>query len=472
MRLDIPFDPEDVHLDYLVAHHIVAYREVPLSGSGNPLLIDSPLYYYIVSLFVRIWDSLLFLGIVNIVLVQGLTFWLLYRLALRLFDEKTAIITLLLAVTSQEYFKQGAFFFQTHVLQVVVYAGWYALVRAHKGDGRIYAYSSAVLAGFSVAIHHSALAMLPVYMIFLFRLAPWYKVFALFSSVVVLSYIPVFGLLYTHPEIVAGMSVGGFVSSAGEYGSKFFSNLHQIVFSFFDGENWFSYVLIGLLAWGFVVGRKAAKKTMGVIVCIVLQYVLLASLLRTGVWNFTFSSTFGLLLIVVALCIRSLWQWRREAGIAILILAVFVFSRVGQTPRQKEQFLYRYNLTHESAEAIIREIPQESSFRIHRVHKKPTRGFFVNVYTPQGIQVLEDLLYWPILEKRLGRQFVQISQNGAVPTIRNTDEYVFVVCDSTREQFTSNNECVRKYLLLYPRYRFVRNVYAKEPLSIVLVYTL
>ncbi len=501
-RLDIPFDPEDVHLDYLAAHHMVRYGEIPWSGSGNPILIDSPLYYYIVAFFVRIYDSLFFLAVANITVIQGITFALMYRIASVLFNRRSGVLTLLFAVFSHEYIAQGAYFFQTHVMQVFANGALLFLLLFHERKHIRFAYASILSFVAALTIHHSLLALAPLYAVFLFagirsknkgRTAA--ALIGVALGVFVFFHIPIAMLIWKDPSVgerIAGTFAAGFVGSFAEFGEKLARNAAQFVYAF--SLRWVKEaatvngILAGTLVGSFVLflrHNKHDKRMMRLVAAVfalIIQLVVIASLLRTGVWNFTFSSLFGLYLAVVsAAIVRWLEGSRTERAIGwgIVLLTLYAFSNgfSFMIPSQYPPF-YRWNITKDSLAAVARTVQEVrvaekrsdvSFFRIERVHKKPEGGFYVDVYSKNRIQVIEDILYWPQLENMFATRFVRMEKDGTFPTILNGDDFVFVICDSTRAPFAGVNDCITRYLTEKPQYSYERIIYERYPITIFLV---
>ncbi len=499
-RLDIAFDPEDTHLDYLAAHQMVRYGQIPLSGSGNPVLIDSPLYYYITAAFVTLNDSLLFLSIVNFVVIQPILFVLFYALASALFGKWVGVFAVALAVTSFEYVAMGSYFFQTNVMQVFANASFLCLALAWRHKRKALLAASVVLLAIALTIHHSVLALLPLFGLLTFRLIPRaqraaesVRLGALWLGFVSLFHIPVLMLFQAEPaslERVAGSVSAGYIGSPDEYVGKFFANLLQFVYAFslrwVDNAQVVNGALLLLLVLGGVqfFRRSSAPQRMilGIMIAGILQLVLLASLLRVGVWNFTFTSLAGIYLITVSAVVLRWFSGgllSKAIGIASVVAVMYAFSNAGYLmgapvyPR-----LWRWQLTQESLAAIsltvenIRQAENRhdvSFFQIERVHRKPSGGLFVDVYSPAGIQIIADLLYWPALQQRFEQPFVRMEKDGYFPTILNTDDYVFVICDSTRATFLGSEDCLVRYLSDRPSRTFVRHVYASELITVELV---
>jgi 4-amino-4-deoxy-L-arabinose transferase-like glycosyltransferase len=501
LRLDIPFDPEDVHLDYLAAHQMVQFGQIPWSGSGNPLLIDSPLYYYIVTLFIWMWDHLLFLAVVNIVLIQGVTFYVFYRLATELFDRRVGVLTVLLAVTSFEYIAEGAYFFQTHVMQMFVNSAFLFLVVAYKRKTEAYALASVCLFVTALTIHHSVLALVFPYIFVLLSImrryihpVGWYKAILVGSATFIIWHIPVGILFLSNASVVEhmyGIPYAGITQSFSRVWSTFTYNTAQFLSTFslrwFDNAPMINTVLVCVLGLSLtrflLVTTQKHRNIVGVIGLTILWFIFCASLLQKGVWNFTFSSLFGLYLMVVA---ASISQWfiktrvlQTTIGIGVVGLTIYAYSN-GFIFRDALTYprLERWNITQESQKVIRKKVlelkEQENRsdlafFRIQRVHKQPTEGFFVDVYDAQDIQIIEDLLYWPFLQRDLATRFTEMSNHGAFPEVSTTDDYIFVICDSTRDRFLGVEDCMRRYQVINPQYSFVEALYEKSPIAIVLV---
>ncbi len=499
-RLDIVFDPEDTHLDYLAGHQLVRYGEIPLSGSGNPVLIDSPLYYYIVSVFVALYDNLLFLSIANFVIIQPLFFIILYGLAATLFNRWAGVIAVTLAVTSFEYVAMGGYFFQTNVMQVFANASFLFLALAARKKQRKFQYVSVAMMAIAMAIHHSTLSLLPLFTVILALTIPHesrvnglIRLGIFWALLLIVFHIPILLLFAIEPSVpvrILGTISSGHVVSIAEFIQKFFLNLMQFFYAFslrwsegiVQWNSLFGVVLAGSLYRYMRYASQKDRYSVGFIALFILQLVIFASFLRVGVWNFTFTSLAGLYIIGVSAAIHHWWTglWYHKAiGVGALFVCLYVFSNAFVFLKPpSEPRLNRWKITKQSTKAIgdaVQEIAllekyqDFSFFQIQRVHHRPEGGFFVDVYSQSGIQIIDDLLYWPALQTSLGGRFVRMERDGSFPTILNGDTYVFVICDSTRAPFVGSEDCLKRYIADRPGYRFIRHIYAKDPITIELV---
>lgn len=100
----------DYNRDYLVAHHIVAYHEFPLTGTDNQFGSrgDSPVYFYLLALPLLIKDDIIFLGLLNILLQLG-ALVVVYILARSMFGKPVGLIALAFFGLSQSIADQSNF---------------------------------------------------------------------------------------------------------------------------------------------------------------------------------------------------------------------------------------------------------------------------------------------------------------------------------------------------------------------------
>ena len=98
--LSYPID-EDASREYLISHHIYAYKEFLLTGTLNTIgySLNSPLFNYILALFLIIEDSIFSFGLINI-FFQIFTIIIIYLIAKNLFSSRTALIASTLFIFS------------------------------------------------------------------------------------------------------------------------------------------------------------------------------------------------------------------------------------------------------------------------------------------------------------------------------------------------------------------------------------
>ena len=154
--------------DYLIARHIAQYHEFPLTGPSTLIhpLLSSPIYYYFISLFLIIKDSVLFLVSVFI-LFQLLTITLIYKIA-KSFNPGTALIAALIFSFSVYILERSGNIWPNYAMQPFVNLSFFLLLLAYLRKSYKLLLFSTFIALFAAALQHSAFAMLPLLIIFVF----------------------------------------------------------------------------------------------------------------------------------------------------------------------------------------------------------------------------------------------------------------------------------------------------------------
>src|SRR3990167_9394182 len=109
---------DDTNKDYLVVRHIVKYQEYPMAGPWSAVSGDlrhSPLYFYFLSVFNFINNSLEFLAIINVIL-QTLNILIIYFIGKELFNKKTGLLAATIFGFSTLTLEQAAYIWQPWVM--------------------------------------------------------------------------------------------------------------------------------------------------------------------------------------------------------------------------------------------------------------------------------------------------------------------------------------------------------------------
>ena len=162
-RLDYPvsdtFAWGDGTRDYLVASHIVKYGEIPLQGPYNLLnasgVKNSPLYFYALALPLIIFNNPLTLSVVNIFL-QMASLVLIYLIAKTAFNEKIAMVALILFSFNPEVIKQADYIWQPYLMLPLALLGLYFLTSAYFEKNYVKLVLSLVAVSLAFVMHNSA----------------------------------------------------------------------------------------------------------------------------------------------------------------------------------------------------------------------------------------------------------------------------------------------------------------------------
>lgn len=206
----------DSNRDYLVAHHILAYKELPLTGPASRLSyhVNSPAYFYFLTLPLLLKDNYTFFNIFNIFLQMGALI-LVYLLARQLFGQSVGLATLALFAFNEKIIDQSNFAWQPHVMQPFLLLSFLLLAVAYTRKRYLLAALSVGCFTFAGTLHQSAFAVTPVYLIAIFltlrtigmHLRGYAGITTVFISSFALLHVP--SLLYAlryHPDAFSGLS--------------------------------------------------------------------------------------------------------------------------------------------------------------------------------------------------------------------------------------------------------------------------
>lgn len=156
----------DSSRDYIVSHLIASKQQFPLTGPSNGILRsigNSPLYYYIISVPLTIYDDPVTLSYFQI-LVQLLNIFFTYVLAAYLFNRSVALLSILLLLSSKTFLFNQDYIWQPYLMVPFLYASFIVLAYAYKNKSYSAVIISNVLFSIALILHMSVLAVIPLFM--------------------------------------------------------------------------------------------------------------------------------------------------------------------------------------------------------------------------------------------------------------------------------------------------------------------
>ena len=156
----------DSNRDYLIAHHIVSYRELPLVGPIGAFgsFGNSPAYYYLITIPLFLRDTIFSLALFNVFL-QIMTLILFSILACVLFGKETGIIATILFGFSKNIIYQSGAIWQPYVMQPFLLLSFLFLFVSYsrRKYGILLASIGTFL--FAAVLHQSVYVLIPVYVL-------------------------------------------------------------------------------------------------------------------------------------------------------------------------------------------------------------------------------------------------------------------------------------------------------------------
>ncbi len=168
LLLDYPSQDPDPFFDYLVARNAALYGEYPLILETQ-INFHSPAYVYFLSNILHLYDSFMFLSLVNMYF-QVVSVAQVFILASILFNVETGLIAMALFSFSNTVLHQSLYSYPPYLAQplFLLSAIYLALAHAHKLKSLTYlAIILYILAG---SIYPSSYAFFPIFIFCLWRI--------------------------------------------------------------------------------------------------------------------------------------------------------------------------------------------------------------------------------------------------------------------------------------------------------------
>lgn len=463
----------DVARDYLVARHIVKYKEYPTIGPWNSVyasLRNSPVYYYVLSFFVSIRDDMMFLGLVNVVLQLAVVFFV-YMIANELFGPPTAIIGASLYGLSTHAQELATFMWQPQVMLPFLSAGYWFVSRGYNKNCPPCILAGSALLGFSVVLHFSAVTILPLALPII-----WLGVYGNNRAVFwrAASYGVMFGIivgfyraefvrlvaqhrsLFAFQEPVyapAGSVLRNFVVNFGSF-------LNEMVFGFARGPSWRSVAasaIVILITVVYFLGTKNRKARIRLLwlAIFLLQPIVFSSVLAVRVYNHYFSPSYALMVIFIAEALRgAVVQFGSGALYAVVTVVILVFSgffSYVRWPRADNNFV--------AVQRAAKSIVQSTESADNRGAGLRYDNYVIHFYQKTRGKVPSEAILWAQVEALTGKKLVTAVDYDNNFATDNSDQFVFLVCDGYGKNDNGDEECIGEFKHDSPNYRLVKQVF-------------
>lgn len=482
--------------DYLVAHHILKYNELPATGPYNLLAISgvqsSPFYYYLLSLFLWPFDSLFSLGVVNL-LLQVVMVICIYLLSRRLFHPSSALLASIFFSFLPEVLRQSEYIWQPFVMQLFAYNSLLFLAFAHFKNSYRLLVVSVILATIAFSLHHSVFSWLPTLfaltIVVLKKINKAGFVINLFGLCLII--VATFTLLYL-PAIIYSLGTvsssglrwqqigpnlqesGLYLASYANYLTNLSYNLVQLLssYSLHPGSLTVKLLLLGLLfcflAYLLSAGISLKKKVYLLLgILLASQPLFFSSLFNKNQLHYL-TVSLGLFSIAVAEITnpfnhKSLLIKVIKSITALLLLYTAILSSYAV----KVQDIYpKHSIPYDEASFIIKDEIQQIQLR----ENLPDANFFqissyANYQTSFRYQILDTILLVP-LEYQLNRKLVAVDDSSPYNHYQiNSSKYIFLVCFEFVHNLIVGN-CTTDFFLQHPNYQFINHVFTNYPISV------
>lgn len=504
ITINAPFDylaQTDKDKDYLVARHIVQYKEFPLSGPWNSIsgaFTHSPVSYYFLAPFVAIKDDIVFLRLVNI-LLQLSTIVIIYLLAKKAFGSGTAFIASLLFGASSHVLSLSSYPLVPLLAHPFINLSYLLLLFAYVKKSYPLVLGSIVVLLFAWAIHSTPILVMPLFLAVVFlilrkqgrSIVHYIGALAVFAGSFLLFYFSVLLDLYkTGFDTPSRFLTILVVSSPYEFSQNFLSNLQSFIGFFFSsnllittrsfGGLLFFVVLLGVPLYFFYFQKDASKKFYALLTLLgVLQLLVMISLLKAPVYSYMFIPVLGLFIIFIAEILNTILSKYHiltvfKIILVILLIKVFFMNFFFLEAQHQENRLNPIitSIKTELYEIKTQEDYNDFSFFQVRLYRKVQQLSTSDrrMWFPSA-----DAVFWTPLEKDLNTkltttigknyQFSAYRYFGSMPI--GSDDYIFLICQNQFSRISDiENECIDTFLMEHRTHSIGRQLYSRDSLSV------
>lgn len=444
--------------DYLVANHILRYREFPSHGPYNALfengIYNSPLYFYLLALMLIPINHVLTLSIVNI-LLQLLSIVLVYAVAKNLFGVGVGVVAAIFFSLHPQVLHHSDFMWQPNLMQPIAYLALYFLIQKHL--------VSFFLLALAADVHHSAFSWIPLFFLQGRKYYVWGSLILFF--LLVIFYFPIIYKGFAGINLGAGQMI---VGSFAQYFANFISNIRQ----FFGAFETYQTLMLSLSAVSSLVyflkfkDQPKSKKLTFFVLMLFLAPIIAASFFNKVRLHYLILS-FGAFSILAAKIFISFSHrvhiFFRLFFLALLILlftANFTFIK-----QIKEPFSNQLMMDHIAAKAIkiLTQIQKEegykdfSFFQVHSIALTDTAFYY---------PILDTILLVPF-EEKLNQSLSRVSDNAYNHVQIGGNKYLLLSCYKFEAKITST-ECLQEFTSQFPGYEIVKSIFEGFSISVYL----
>lgn len=451
--------------DYFVANHIVTFGEYPLLGPFNLLyetgIYNTPVYYYLLAFFLKFYNSVFTLGVVNIFFQIG-TVLLIYFIAKKMFDEKVALLSILLFSFNPEILAQSDYIWQPHLSQFFAYLALFLSVLFYKNNRYIFLIYGGLILALSFALHNSSFPWIPVFFIISsillknrnLNILYYLGVLAAFVSFLLVLYAPTI-LFSLQADNLATSPFSLFIQNIDQYFNNFATNLKGVLKAF-NLYNFWSVIILILGVVTLLRDRDRDNK-LKIILLLVLFFLPLffASFFNKFRLHYL-TLSLGVFTILIATIATSFTK-NKLITILFIILLVKIVTFDFKFLSVKEISFKNLKFVDEISSQIMEEV-KDSPFQI------------------KSYAMDEEIVEYPVLdtvfliplEKKLNKKLAIISDKSPYNHIQTGGKEYFIVVCHEFSPFARFSECLETFKRSYPNYRILKNLYSSSNIAIYL----
>lgn len=433
--------------DFLIANHILKYHEIPLVGPFNLLneagIQNSPIYFYLLSLFLIPFNNILTLSLVNI-FFQLTVIVLIYKITKKIFDYPTALIAILLFSFNPEVVKQADFVWQPYLMLPFALLALYLKFKSRN-------FISLIILCFAGVLHNSAFCWLPLFFLSQKKPAKYYiGGFTVICLTLLILYLPliIFYLQNSFPSFTLNMPA--LASSLTTYFSNLSLNLSELLRAFYLNNILALFLLVGF----FITLRKDSNKGRQLLFILLLFItpIIFASFFNKIRLHYIILS-FVLLPILVAKITATFKPVLRF--IIILLLLIIISGNFAYFKDIKKPLGNQDKINYLTSQIVseLNDVKQKKGFSDY--------SFFQVTSYSKSQKILPypvlDTVLLVSLEDRLSKKLTAVSDQSPYNHIQiNRQDYILVSCFG----FASDEEdCLKQFKINFPAYNISKMIY-------------
>jgi hypothetical protein len=468
---------------YLVANHIVKFGEHisvgPYSSATQGLIIYPPTYYYVLAFFLLINDSVLFLGVVNLVIQTG-TLLLIYLIASNAFGKSRGLAATWLYAFIPFVIGHSRYIWPNYLAHFLIYLSFFSLLILYSKPKKNYMiFLSYFTLALGAAIHSTAFIFFPIFLVItwiMFKSQKRPLVFFLYPPLVFINTMLIF-YLFTSFEGrgIASNSVPFDIMASSlpqlfsNLDNLYISTLHRSSLTAVSGYKSAILIVFVLITLFYFLSKKIEKKKkilMSFFIFFVLAYFFSIGLLK-NYHEVYFLPILGFFLIILSEITFSLLPQRpigKILAFIIFLLFFLIFSGGLLFLNTVSNENKKLNTANSAARIIYNEAKR---IRKDKGYRELT-FFQIQSYYPQTVKnklILEmsDAGLLVPLERIMDRKIVTLVDYGFKQL--NSNDYVFIACfydAPNRSEYETL--CHNKFRKNYPMHEIKKEVFLDQNL--------
>ncbi len=416
----------DTWRDYLIAEHIIKYQEFPALGPYNTILggrFFSPIYHYVLAVFVWMWSDIGSLYLVNVV-CQILSLILIYLITLEIYNKLAAFFAVILVVWAHFFLEIIAAYYHPWLTIPLTLLGFLLFIKATKKNRSDLLLASAIVITCSAVLHNSGFLYLPLILSYIYfkKRSVLKKSLLWIGLIVFVAYLPPLLYFIGHHSLKINLNLPKTLGTFFEWLSALVTSPWTFL-SFISGTiplflKALLLVLLGFCVKGRLIYDKVLKNRLLLLTLFLLQPVMISSVLGVLRYDTYFRyTTAGYFLIAVLFSVLiSQSRFKNYAKAGLFILAIYFFSQ-GRTITNAIKEVNNVVIKNDPISEVIYEYAGKNDFQLI-------------TYQDRERYNLNEAMIWANIEDRSGRKYVSLDNSDpeGFRAVNDDTKLIFLVC--------------------------------------------